>query len=179
MKKSKLSSKFQSRTEFFSPKKIYLINKKKREEEKKNLSKNVLNHSQSLLNFVPNLPARWREFFRRKIVDGVGGFDAKCRPGPTIHPEKYDANLSTFNSPPFYLFPRRASRQYSTQKEHKFRIFYSKVAGTTSVFSARSHPLLIEGESEEGKIGVATPIAIPLSRGFVLEKIKLLLANKG
>lgn len=109
----------------------------------------MLNHSQSSPTSSLIFQPVGENSFRRKIVDGVG-FDAKCRPGPTIHPEKYDANLSTFNSPPFYLSPRRASRQYSTQKEHKFRIFYSKAA--ISRFFRPDLP--VEGRGRE--IGVAT-----------------------
>lgn len=155
----------------FLAEKIYLINKKEKKKEKKRKEKSQQKCAQPFPifpNFVPNLPARWRELFRRKIVDGVG-FDAKCRSGPTIHPEKYDANLSTFNSPPFYLSPRRASRQYSTQKEHKFRIFYSKAAISPAQpgFFGQISPLLVEGREDRCR----DTIAIPLSRGLSWKRL--------
>lgn len=175
MKKSKLSSKFQSRTEFFSPKKIYLINKKKREKKKRKISAKMCSTipnlcSTSSLIFQPV----GENSFEEKSWTGLGGSTLNVDPVPRFTPKNMTRIFPPLTHPHFIYSPAGRLVSIQHRRSINFEFFIRRSPAQPRFFQPDLTPFLSRGRARKGD-RCRDAIAIPLSRGFVLKKIKLLL----
>lgn len=116
--------------------------------------------------------------FEEKSWTGLGGSTLNVDPVPRFTPKNMTRIFPPLTHPHFIYSPAGRLVSIQHRRSINFEFFIRRSPAQSRFFRPDLTPSLSRGRARKGDRCRDT-IAIPLSRGFVLEKIKLLLANKG
>lgn len=116
--------------------------------------------------------------FEEKSWTGLGGSTLNVDPVPRFTPKNMTRIFPPLTHPHFIYSPAGRLVSIQHRRSINFEFFIRRSPAQPRFFRPDLTPSLSRGRARKGDRCRDT-IAIPLSRGFVLEKIKLLLENEG